>query len=66
MITSATTLIGILIMMLSISVTMTLVSLIVIPISLVMIMLVVKKSQKHFKAQQEYLGHSKWTYRRNV
>lgn len=58
MITSATTLIGVLIMMLSISVTMTLVSLIVIPLSLVMIMLVVKKSQKHFRAQQEYLGHT--------
>ena len=58
MITSATTLIGVLIMMLSISVTMTLVSLIVIPLSLVMIMLVVKKSQKHFIAQQEYLGHT--------
>ena len=56
--TSATTLIGVLIMMLSISVTMTLVSLIVIPLSLVMIMLVVKKSQKHFRAQQEYLGHT--------
>ena len=58
MITSATTLIGVLIMMLSISVTMTLVSLIVIPLSLVMIMLVVKKSQKNFRAQQEYLGHT--------
>ena len=58
MITSATTLIGVLIMMLSISVTMTLVSLIVIPLSLVVIMLVVKKSQKHFRAQQEYLGHT--------
>ncbi|MDY3000787.1 MAG: ABC transporter ATP-binding protein [Romboutsia timonensis] len=58
MITSATTLIGVLVMMLSISVTMTLVSLIVIPLSLVMIMLVVKKSQKHFRAQQEYLGHT--------
>lgn len=58
MITSATTLIGVLIMMLSISVTMTLVSLIVIPLSLVMIMFVVKKSQKHFRAQQEYLGHT--------
>ena len=58
MITAATTLIGVLVMMLSISVTMTLVSLIVIPLSLVMIMLVVKKSQKHFRAQQEYLGHT--------
>ena len=57
-ITSATTLIGVLVMMLSISVTMTVVSLVVIPISLIMIMLVVKKSQKYFREQQEYLGHT--------
>ncbi len=55
-ITSATTLIGILIMMLSISPVMTLVSLIVIPISLILIALVVRKSQGYFKSQQEYLG----------
>lgn len=55
-ITSATTLIGILIMMISISPIMTLVSLIVIPISLILIALVVKKSQGYFKSQQEYLG----------
>jgi len=58
MITAATTLIGVLVMMLSISVTMTLVSLIVIPLSLIMMMLVVKKSQKHFRSQQEFLGHT--------
>lgn len=58
MITSVTTIIGVLIMMLSISVSMTLVSLIIIPLSLIFIMVVVKKSQKHFKAQQEYLGHT--------
>ncbi len=58
MITAVTTLIGVLIMMLSISVTMTLVSLVVIPLSLIMMMLVVKKSQKYFKAQQEFLGHT--------
>lgn len=58
MITATTTMIGVLVMMLSISVTMTLVSLIVIPISLIMITLVVKKSQKYFRAQQEYLGHT--------
>lgn len=55
-ITSATTLIGILIMMISISPIMTLVSLIVIPISLILIALVVRKSQGYFKSQQEYLG----------
>ncbi len=58
MITAATTMIGVLVMMLSISVTMTIVSLVVIPISLIMIALVVKKSQKYFRSQQEYLGHT--------
>ncbi|MEG2813926.1 MAG: ABC transporter ATP-binding protein, partial [Oscillospiraceae bacterium] len=53
---SVTTLIGVLIMMFSISFSMSIVSLIVVPISLGLIMGVVKKSQKHFKAQQEYLG----------
>ena len=56
-ITSVTTLIGVLIMMLSISVVMTFSALIVIPISLLIISFVVKKSQKYFKSQQEYLGH---------
>ena len=58
MITAVTTLIGVLVMMLSISITMTLVSLVVIPLSLIMMMFVVKKSQKHFRAQQEFLGHT--------
>ncbi len=58
MITSVTTIIGVLIMMLSISVRMTLVSLIIIPLSLLFIMIIVKKSQKYFKDQQEYLGHT--------
>ncbi|MGX4601123.1 ABC transporter ATP-binding protein [Faecalimicrobium sp. JNUCC 81] len=56
MITAATTIIGVLIMMLSISVSMTIASLVIIPLSLIFIMLVVKKSQKYFKEQQEYLG----------
>ncbi|MDA3730265.1 ABC transporter ATP-binding protein [Niameybacter massiliensis] len=57
MITSITTLIGVLIMMFSISWVMTLVALLVLPLSMVFITLVVKKSQKYFKSQQEYLGH---------
>ncbi|RDY23360.1 ABC transporter ATP-binding protein [Romboutsia maritimum] len=56
-ITSVTTIIGILIMMLSISWIMTLVTLIVLPISMLLISLIVKKSQKYFKSQQEFLGH---------
>lgn len=58
MITAITVLIGVLIMMLSISVSMTFISLIIIPLALVFIAIVVKKSQKHFKDQQEYLGHT--------
>ena len=57
LITSVTTVIGILIMMLSISVQMTLVALLVLPVSGVLIGMVVKRSQKYFKSQQEYLGH---------
>jgi len=56
-ITSVATVIGILIMMLTISGIMTLVSILIIPLSLVMIMTVVKRSQKYFKQQQDYLGH---------
>ena len=57
MLTSITTLIGVLIMMLSISVTMTIAAIIIIPISGILIALVVKKSQKYFKEQQNFLGH---------
>lgn len=56
-ITSVITIIGVLIMMLSISWQMTLVALLILPISMMLIMAVVKKSQKYFKSQQEYLGH---------
>ena len=55
--TAVTTLIGILIMMFSISWIMTMASLIVIPLAVGLISLVVKKSQKYFKTQQEYLGY---------
>ena len=43
-------------MMLSISVDMTLSALIILPIYLFLYRLVVKNSQKYFKAQQDYLG----------
>ena len=55
-ITSVCTVVGILIMMLSISWELTLISLIVLPISLFIVKNVVKKSQKYFKAQQDYLA----------
>lgn len=57
LITSVTTIIGVLVMMLSISPLMTLIALLILPISTILVMLVVKKSQKYFKQQQEYLGH---------
>lgn len=56
-ITSIATLIGVLIMMLSISPLMTLIALVILPISAFLVSFVVKKSQKYFKDQQEYLGH---------
>lgn len=56
-ITSVTTVIGILAMMFSISWQMTLVALCILPMSMLLIIFVVKKSQKYFKQQQEYLGH---------
>ena len=56
-ITSVATVIGILVMMFSISWQMTLVTLCISPLSFVFIVLVVKRSQKYFSSQQEYLGH---------
>ena len=56
-ITSICTIIGILIMMLSISITLTLVSITILPFTIFFVRIVVKKSQKYFKAQQDYLGH---------
>lgn len=56
-ITAVATIIGVLVMMLSISPVLTLVSLLIIPLSGILVAVAVKKSQKHFKAQQEYLGH---------
>ena len=56
-ITSVCTIIGILIMMFSISWQMTLISLVILPIAGVLVKIIVSKSQKYFRAQQDYLGH---------
>mgnify|MGYP004507049487 FL=1 len=56
LITSVSTIIGVLIMMLSISPLMTLIALVILPVSGALIGVVVKFSQKHFVAQQTYLG----------
>ncbi len=55
-IVSIVTMIGVLIMMISISGTMTLAALGVLPIAFIIMIFIVSKSQKHFIAQQEYLG----------
>lgn len=57
LITSVTMIIGVFIMMLSISGIMTAAAVVTLPISMVLISFIVKKSQKYFQGQQEYLGH---------
>ncbi len=56
-ITSFTTVVGVLAMMINISGVMTLVAIAIIPISMGLVMLIVKQSQKFFKEQQKQLGH---------
>ena len=56
-ITSICTIIGILVMMFSISWQMTLISLVILPIAGILVTFIVKKSQKYFTRQQDYLGH---------
>ena len=56
-ITSVTTIIGVLVMMLSISPIMTVIAILILPVSMGLISVIVKRSQKYFMRQQEYLGH---------
>jgi len=56
-ITSVVTVIGVLIMMFSINWMMTLAALLIVPLSLVVVGLIIGRSQKYFKQQQDYLGH---------
>jgi ATP-binding cassette subfamily B multidrug efflux pump len=55
-ITSAATLIGILVMMFSISWQMTLIAIATLPVSFIVVGMIIKKSQKYFVNQQKYLG----------
>lgn len=55
-ITSVSTLVGVLIMMLTISPLMTLIALVILPVSVALLSVIVRLSQKHFRAQQKYLG----------
>ena len=57
LLTAATTLIGVMIMMFRINWILTLVALVIIPVSVLIMLIVVKKSQKYYLRQQEYLGH---------
>lgn len=57
LVTSVVTLVGIFVMMLSISIPMTLLAVLILPLSGFLVMKIVKKSQKYFKLQQDYLGH---------
>ena len=56
LIASVCTLVGVLIMMLSISPLMTLITLVILPVSVGLVTVIVKRSQKYFFAQQNYLG----------
>ena len=56
LVTSLTTLVGVLIMMLVLSPVLTVVVVLTLPLSALLVMLVVKRSQKYFRAQQESLG----------
>ena len=56
-ITSVATIIGVLVMMLSISPLMTVIAILILPLSMGLIGMIVKRSQRYFKDQQEYLGY---------
>ncbi len=56
LITSVTTMIGVLVMMLTISPLMTVITLLIVPLSLFFIGFVMKRSQKYFAQQQKVLG----------
>lgn len=53
---SIVSIVGIVVVMLTMNVTMTIIALLVVPLSAVAMAVLIKVSQKHFQAQQEYLG----------
>ncbi|PKH47498.1 ABC transporter ATP-binding protein, partial [Dehalococcoides mccartyi] len=57
MVTSVVTILGVLVMMFTINWIMALASLIIVPVSIGLISLIVGRSQKYFRKQQDYLGH---------
>lgn len=56
-ITSVVTIIGVIIMMFTISWLLTLITLIILPLSFIIVMFIIKRSQKYFKQQQDFLGN---------
>lgn len=56
LITSIAMIVGVVIMMLTISPLMTIIALLMLPLSAAFISVIMKKSQKYFRDQQEYLG----------
>ena len=57
LITSVSTVVGVFIMMLTISPLMTMIAIIILPVSVALMGIIIKKSQRFFKQQQEYVGH---------
>jgi len=56
LVTSAVTVVGVIIMMLSISWVLTLVAIVTIPLSMIVTIIIAKKSQHYFAEQQKWLG----------
>ncbi len=56
LVSSIVTLFGIFIMMCTINVTLAIITALVLPVASIIVMMIVKKSQKHFIEQQNYLG----------
>lgn len=56
-VTSITTIIGVMVMMFTINWILTLITLLIVPISMFIVMLIIKRSQRYYLMQQEYLGH---------
>jgi ATP-binding cassette subfamily B multidrug efflux pump len=56
-VTTITSIVGILVMMLWISWAMTLLAFVLLPFALILVMLIINKSQKYYKKNQDFLGH---------
>lgn len=56
-VTSVTTIIGVMVMMFTINWILTLITLLIVPISMFIVMMIIKRSQRYYLMQQEYLGH---------